>query len=215
MEAKPLASEAGKTAQLVNQFIARARPILADSHPANMFLLRGFSQLPSLMSFNELYKLNPAAIATYPMYRGLAKLAGMKVLKTGSTISDEINTLAHHWQDHDFFFVHIKPTDSAGEDGDFARKVNMIEEADSILPRLTGLGPDVIIVTGDHSTPALLAAHSWHPIPVLLNSKWCRTDEVMEFSEKDCVRGGLGRIMSMDIMLLAMANALKLNKFGA
>jgi 2,3-bisphosphoglycerate-independent phosphoglycerate mutase len=163
----------------------------------------------------EVFKLSPAAIATYPMYRGLAKLVGMQVLGTGSTFADELDTLARHWEEHDFFFIHIKETDSAGEDGDFDRKVRAIEEADALLPRLMSLSPNVLVVTGDHSTPAALKGHSWHPVPVLLHSKWCRPDKTREFSESACLEGGLGRMPATDIMPLTMANALKLNKFGA
>ena len=214
-EAIPLSPDAAKTAAVANEFLLRARSVLTDSHPANMVLLRGFSRRPSLPQMGEVLKLSPAAIAAYPMYRGLAKLAGMQVLDTGITFADELDTLACHWEGHDFFYVHVKQTDSAGEDGDFDRKVRMIEEIDALLPRLMSLNPDVLIVTGDHSTPATLKGHSWHPVPILLYSKWCRRDRTREFSESACLRGGLGRIPATDIMPLAMANALKLNKFGA
>ncbi|MCL0098342.1 2,3-bisphosphoglycerate-independent phosphoglycerate mutase [Dehalococcoidia bacterium] len=214
-EAIPLSPDAAKTAAVANEFLLRARSALTDSHPANMVLLRGFSQRPSLPQMGEVLKLSPAAIAAYPMYRGLAKLAGMQVLETGSTFADELDTLARHWEGHDFFYVHIKQTDSAGEDGDFDRKVQVIEEADALLPRLMSLNPDVLVVTGDHSTPAVLKGHSWHPVPILLHSRWCRPDKTSEFSESACLGGGLGRMTATDIMPLAMANALKLNKFGA
>jgi len=204
-----------KMASIANQFVAQAKAVLARHRPANMVLLRGFSQRPHLPTINEIYKLKPAAIASYPMYRGLARLVGMDVLDTGASIEEEFGTLAQNYGDYDFFFVHVKGTDSAGEDGDFDRKVRTIEQVDRALPELTNLQPDVLVVTGDHSTPALLKAHSWHPVPVLLYSKWCRTDSVTEFSESACVRGGLGRFPAMQIMSLAMANALKLNKFGA
>ncbi|MCL0095955.1 2,3-bisphosphoglycerate-independent phosphoglycerate mutase [Dehalococcoidia bacterium] len=214
-EAVPLSPDAAKTAAVANEFLLRARSALTDSHPANMVLLRGFSRRPSLPQMGEVLKLSPAAIAAYPMYRGLAKLVGMQVLETGSTFADELDTLACHWEGHDFFYVHVKQTDSAGEDGDFDRKVRVIEETDALLPRLMSLNPDVLIVTGDHSTPAALKGHSWHPVPILLHSKWCRRDRTREFSESACLRGGLGRMTATDIMPLAMANALKLNKFGA
>ncbi|MCL0082288.1 2,3-bisphosphoglycerate-independent phosphoglycerate mutase [Dehalococcoidia bacterium] len=214
-EAIPLSPDAAKTAAVANEFLLRARSVLTDSHPANMVLLRGFSQRPNLPQMGEVFKMSPATIAAYPMYRGLARLVGMQVLETGSTFADELDTLARHWEGHDFFYVHIKQTDSAGEDGDFDRKVRVIEEADALLPRLMSLNPDVLIVTGDHSTPATLKGHSWHPVPILLHSKWCRRDRTREFSESACLRGGLGIIPATDIMPLAMANALKLNKFGA
>ena len=203
------------TARLANDFAIKARAALADSHPANMVLLRGFSQHPNLPAMQDIFKLNPAAIAAYPMYRGLAKLVGMKVLSTGSTQEEEFDTLAKHYAEHDFFFIHVKKTDSAGEDGAFDAKVRAIEEVDKLLPRITKLNPDVLIVTGDHSTPAMLKGHSWHPVPIALYSEWCRADRAKEFGETACASGGLGRFPALEVMPLAMANALKLTKFGA
>jgi len=164
---------------------------------------------------SEIYRLKPAAIAGYPMYRGLAKLVGMDLLETGASVEDEIAVLKENYSSYDFFFLHVKPPDAAGEDGDFDRKVKVIEQADRAISELVGLEPDVIVVTGDHSTPALLRGHSWHPVPVLLYSKWCRPDLVRKFGESDCLAGGLGRFPATQIMPLAMANALKLSKFGA
>jgi 2,3-bisphosphoglycerate-independent phosphoglycerate mutase len=210
-----LSPEAGRAASIANQFIARAQATLAEHHPANMVLLRGFSQLPHFPSMSEVYKLRPAAIASYPMYRGLAKLVGMEILETGTTIEDEFATLKQNYADYDFFFLHVKGADSAGEDGDLDRKVRIIEQIDNALSELISMEPDVIVVTGDHSTPVLLKAHSWHPVPILLYSKWCRYDKVSEFSESACLSGGLGRFPATQIMSLAMANALKLTKFGA
>jgi len=207
--------EAKHIAHMVNIFVDEASKILARHHPANMILLRGFSKLPDIPSMGEIYKLTPAAIAVYPMYKGLAKLIGMKVFSADGGIQEELKVLASCFEKHDFFYVHVKHADSAGEDGDFSRKVKVIEEVDSALPQLLNLKPDVIIVTGDHSTPAVLKGHSWHPVPVLLYSQWCRSDDVKEFSESACICGGLGRLHATDIMPLAMANALKLNKFGA
>jgi len=192
-----------------------AKEKLAGHHPANMILLRGFSKRPQFPGMTDIYKQRAAAIATYPMYRGLAKTVGMEVLKTGYAIEDEFKTLKQNYANHDFFFLHIKGTDSAGEDGDFERKVGIIEQIDKAIPELINIKPDVIVVTGDHSTPALLKGHSWHPVPVLLHSEWCRVDRVNEFSESACILGGLGRFPATQIMPLAMANALKLNKFGA
>jgi 2,3-bisphosphoglycerate-independent phosphoglycerate mutase len=207
--------QADMTAAIATQFVAQAKTLLAKHHPANMVLLRGFSQRPRLPTMGEVYKLKPAAIASYPMYRGLAKLVGMQVLETGASIKEEFATLKQNYADYDFFFLHIKGTDSAGEDGDFDRKARIIEEVDNALPILTSLEPDVIVVTGDHSTPALLKGHSWHPVPILLYSRWCRPDRVGEFSESACIYGGLGRLPATQVMPLAMANALKLSKFGA
>jgi len=212
---KALNPAANTTADIANEFVARARTILARHHPANMVILRGFSSLPTIPTMDDIYILKPAAIAAYPMYRGLAKLVGMQLLKTGPSISDEFEALKQNYAGYDFFFLHIKGTDSAGEDGDFDRKASVIEEIDKALPALTGLKPDVIVVTADHSTPALLKGHSWHPVPILLYSKWCRADRVGEFSETACISGGLGRFPAIQIMPLAMANALKLAKLGA
>lgn len=211
----PHTPAAQKVAKLANEFAAKTKAILADHHPANMVLLRGFSQHPDLPTMRQIFKLNPAAIASYPMYRGLAKLVGMRILDTGTTIEDEFDTLVQHYAQHDFFFIHLKKTDSSGEDGDFDAKVHVLEEIDRLLPQIMNLEPDVLIVSGDHSTPALMKAHSWHPVPTVLYSKWCRHDNIREFSEPACSSGALGRFPSVEIMPLAMANALKLAKFGA
>ena len=206
---------AEKAASIANEFIARARSTLADRYPSNMVLLRGFAHYPDFPKMSEVFSLKPAAIAPYPMYRGLAKVVGMEVLSTGTTVEEQLSTLAEHYNSYDFFFLHVKETDIAGEDGDFARKVMVIEEVDRALPRLIDLDPDVIIVTADHSTPAVLKGHSWHPVPFLLCSKLCRPDGVVKFSERDCISGALGRFPATDVMPLALANALKLKKFGA
>jgi len=210
-----LSRDAKRTADVVNQFILKAKGLLAGHHPANMVLLRGFSRRPKLPTMADIYKLKPAAVASYPMYRGLAKVVGMEVLPTGATIEDELKTLEQNFGGYDFFFVHFKATDAAGEDGDFNRKVAALEHIDKVLPMLTGLKPDVTVVCGDHSTPAMLKGHSWHPVPLMIYSAYCRPDGVRQFSESACLAGGLGRLAAVDIMPLAMANALKLNKFGA
>ena len=211
--------EADRMAGIANQFIAQAKKKLSRHHPANMVLLRGFSNRSgfpaSLPSMYEVYQLRTAAIASYPTYLGLAKLVGMEVLETGTSVEDEFETLKQNYDNYDFFYLHLKGPDSAGEDGDFDRKVRILEQIDNALPILTSIKPDVIVVTGDHSTPALLKAHSWHPVPVLLYSKLCRPDGTREFAESACVSGGLGRIPAAQIMPLAMANAQKLIKFGA
>jgi 2,3-bisphosphoglycerate-independent phosphoglycerate mutase len=206
---------AQRTAEVVNKFLDKAKGILADYSPANMLLLRGFDQKPQFPSMTEIYKLKPAAIASYPMYRGLARVVGMDILKTGPTMEDEMATLKQNYDNYDFFFIHIKETDARGEDGDFTAKVKALEHVDRIIPEISALNPDVIIVAGDHSTPAMIKGHSWHPVPVLIYSEWCRPDNVEQFSETACTFGGLGRIPATDIMPLAMANALKLNKYGA
>jgi 2,3-bisphosphoglycerate-independent phosphoglycerate mutase len=165
----------------------------------------------------EQFDLNPAAIAVYPMYKGLAQLVGMKILKTGKDLNAEIKTLAEHYNCFDFFFLHCKKTDSYGEDGDFRRKVKEIEAFDRLLPRILDLEPDVLAITGDHSTPTVLRSHSWHPNPFLLNAEYQRhqPENVAGFSEKSCLGGVLGRFPAMDILPLMMANALKLKKYGA
>jgi 2,3-bisphosphoglycerate-independent phosphoglycerate mutase len=234
-----LTPQAKKTAKIVNEFVLQAKRLLRGACPerdssvaslsqndrkrrarndiavANMVLLRGFSQYPNIPSMPEIYKLKPAAIAIYPMYRGLAKIVGMEVLPAGNNITEQLQSLRRYYNDYDFFFIHFKSTDSRGEDGNFEAKVHAIEEVDAALPLLLKLEPDVLIITGDHSTPATLAMHSWHSVPFLLRSKWCRPDRVSEFSEQACLAGGLGRFPAIEIMPLAMANALKLDKFGA
>ncbi len=212
---KALLPQAQKTARIVNEFVSQAGSILRGESRANMVLLRGFSRRPDIPPISKIYKLKPAAIATYPMYRGLARLVGMQVLAGGENITEQLNSLRGYYTDYDFFFVHFKTTDARGEDGDFQAKVQAIEELDNALPDLLSLDPDVLIITGDHSTPATLAMHSWHPVPFMLKSKWCRPDNVAEFSERACLAGGMGRFPAMEIMPLAMANALKLDKFGA
>jgi len=213
--AQDKASEA--TAALVNDWIAAAREILQDHHPANSLNLRGLAKDPGLPKFGSVYGLRAAAIATYPMYRGVAKLVGMDVLPlAGETLEDEVDTLRIHWEQYDYFFFHVKKTDSAGEDGDFERKASVIEHVDqAVVPAILDLGPDVLVVTGDHSTPAALKSHSWHPVPTLLWSHYCRPDGIAEFGERGCGRGSLGVFAATDEMPLALGHALRLNKYGA
>jgi 2,3-bisphosphoglycerate-independent phosphoglycerate mutase len=210
-----LNDDATATAELVSRWVAEARNLLADQHPANALTLRGFAKDPALPSMQEIFGLKCAAIATYPMYKGLAKLVGMDILKTGDTVEDELETLKAHWDKYDFFYFHVKKTDSAGEDGDFDRKRDIIEHVDGLVPQMLALEPDVVIVSGDHSTPALLKAHSWHPVPTLIWSRCCRPDDVQTFGERACAHGSLGVFPGKEIMFLAMANALRLAKYGA
>jgi 2,3-bisphosphoglycerate-independent phosphoglycerate mutase len=211
-----LQSDSEKSARLANQFIEQARKLLADKHPANMILLRGFARYPTMPTYPELFGLRAAAIAVNGMYRGVAKLVGMQALKVeGETLADEFTTLEKHWNDFDFFYLHVKKTDTAGEDGDFVRKVLAIEEVDELLPRVIALKPDVIIVSGDHSSPAVLRSHSWHPVPTLLYSRYVRPDGISEFGERACVRGSLGVLPAKDVMPIALANAQRITKFGA
>jgi 2,3-bisphosphoglycerate-independent phosphoglycerate mutase len=206
---------AERMADVANCFLDRAGEILSGPHLANGLLLRGFSHMPNFPSFKDIYKLDACAIASYPMYRGLAKVVGMTAVNTGPTLADEIETLISNYHKYDFFFVHFKATDAAGEDGDFQRKVAALEEFDRALPQIIALEPDVMIITGDHSTPAALGGHSWHPVPVVLTGRYCRPDPVTEFNETACIVGGLGRLPACHLMLLAMANAMKLEKYGA
>ncbi len=207
---------AARTAVKVKQFIAKAFEILADHHPANAILMRGFDRYEKLPSFQEVYQLNPACIAVYPMYKGVARLVGMSLYEEGQeSIADEFQVLEKHWGEHDFFFVHIKKTDSCGEDGNFEAKVKVIEELDRELPAVLALAPDVLIVTADHSTPVDFKAHSFHPVPVLIRAKTARVDDVKQFGERHVVHGGLGCLPTKHLMALAMAHALKLNKYGA
>lgn len=216
---RALVPQAEKTARVVNQFVEHARQVIAayqPTPPANMILLRGFDSYPNFPLFPQLFGLKAAAIAVYPTYRGIARLVGMQVLPfEGGTAADEFAALEKNWNDFDFFYLHIKNTDLAGEDGDFARKVRIIEEIDRLLPRLLALKPDVIIVGGDHSTPALLKGHSWHPVPTLIFSKYIRADGIFEFGERACSRGSLGVLPAKHIMPIALANAQRIMKWSS
>jgi len=207
----------GPTAVLVNRWIAAARQILHDHPPANSLNLRGVAKDPGLPRFPEVFGLRAAAIATYPMYRGVARLVGMRVLPVqGDEIEDEVETLRTNWGEHDYFFFHVKKTDSAGEDGNFEQKAKVIEHVDqAVIPAILELNPDVLIVTGDHSTPSVLKSHSWHPVPTLLWSRYCLPDGSVEFGERACARGSLGTFAATDEMPLAMGHALRLAKYGA
>lgn len=205
---------AEKSAEVINTFIKTAALVLRDEERANYVLLRGYARNPNLEFMDKQFGINPAAIATYPMYRGLARLVGMTVLKTGETISDQIKTLKENYLKFDFFFFHIKGTDKAGEDGDQVMKAKCIEAFDKKLPEILKLKPEVLCITADHSTPALLHSHSWHPNPLLIYSKYV-FPEKKDFTERNCVTGTLGRMRSLDLMPLLLAHALKINKFGA
>lgn len=207
--------EAERSAALVNEWIAKAAERLKGQKPANMVLLRGLATRPNIPAMSEVFNLNPAGVAIYPMYRGLATLAGMKVYHGGHDIHEEVALTKTLWNDHDFFFVHFKNADSAGEDGDFARKAKALELLDSAIPAIRDLKPDVLMVTGDHATPSILKAHSWHPVPFLLNAPWRYPDDVRQFTERACRDGEFGRIPGTDVMPLAMAHAMKLAKYGA
>ncbi len=215
LEAKGADAPSQNTARAANQFAAEAARVLKDDAPTNMVTLRGFARFPKIDTMKEVYGLRAVAIAVYPMYRGLARLVGMDVADAGSTLADQVDTLHKLWGQYDFFFLHYKYTDSTGEDGNFAAKVEMIERLDAALPHVRQLKPDVLIVTGDHSTPSKLRGHSWHPVPVVLVSKAVRPDGVVEFGESQCLRGGLGQLKAKYLMPLAMAHAGRLGKYGA
>lgn len=207
--------EAEYTAELFNRWVDEARRLLADHRPANMVTLRGPAKDPNLPKLGQVYGLKAAAIAVYPMYRGVARLVGMEVIPPPATIAEEFTALAREWPNYDYFFVHIKPTDSRGEDGNFEAKAAVIEEVDRLIPQLMALDPDVLVVTGDHSTPWSLRAHSWHPVPLLLYAKTCRPDGIEAFGERACARGSLGVFPAKHIMALALAHAGRLQKYGA
>jgi 2,3-bisphosphoglycerate-independent phosphoglycerate mutase len=202
------------SADLANAFVLEANKRLAERSPANTILLRGFAKLPDIPSFESRYGMRACAIATYPMYKGLARLVGMDVLDAGDSLETQVETLKRVWDDYDFFFLHYKYTDSRGEDGDFGAKVRAVEDFDKCIPDLTELAPDVIVLTGDHSTPSALKSHSWHPVPLLLWSKYVIPD-LMGLTEKNCSQGNLGRMKALEVMPLALANALRLEKYGA
>lgn len=204
-----------KTAEIAKQFLAQAKVLLAKEKKANFHTMRGFACKPALPTYKEVYGLKAAAIAVYPMYKGLAKLVGMDVIGKASTLEEQMDVLEQSWKDYDFFFIHFKYTDSTGEDGNFAEKVKRIEELDAILPRIEKLNPTVMIVTGDHSTPSYLKSHSWHPVPTLLVSDCCRPDPHKSFNESTCITGGLGHFEAQYLMTIALANAGRLGKYGA
>lgn len=208
-------AQSKRTAEVAKHFVVQAQKLLAGEKKANGLTMRGFAAAPNIPSYEEVYGLKAAAIAVYPMYKGLAQLVGMDIVGAPGTLSEEIDVLEKAWNDYDFFFVHFKYTDSRGEDGNFPEKVRMIEQFDAIVPRVMALKPAVLIVTGDHSTPARLASHSWHPVPTLLVSETCRPDGLTAFGEKHAVHGGLGQFAAMYLMPLAMAHAERLGKFGA
>lgn len=221
-KAPPLPARAGdpaaeRTAELINEWIDKAREILKDEHPANMLTLRGVASDPGLPCFPDVYGLRSACVAVYPMYRGVARLVGMDVIEfDGESPEVEFDTVKAFWDAYDFFFVHVKPTDSRGEDGDFEGKAKVIESVDAALPQLLDLKPDVVIVTGDHSTPSVLRSHSWHPVPALLWAPGAtRRDVASAFGETECARGALGIFAATDLMPLALAHARRLQKFGA
>ncbi len=212
---RALKPAAQRTAALLEELLSQAREILAPEERANMILLRGYARHQSFPSLTERFRLKALAIASYPMYRGIARLLGMDVCSDVSTLADEFASLKENFDRYDFFYLHVKATDSGGEDGNYDKKIAAIEEVDGYIPAVAALKPDVLVVTGDHSTPAALAAHSWHPVPVLLRATNCRTDGVERFGERFCLQGGMGRMPMMNLMIMALAHAGRLTKYGA
>jgi len=207
--------DSNRTVEIAKEFLAQAGRMLADQPKANFHTMRGFAVKPDLPSYEEAYGLKAAAVAVYPMYKGLARLVGMDIVGTPQTLSEQADLVKEHFSDYDFFFVHFKYTDSTGEDGNFDARVKKMEEFDALVPKFAALDPTVLIVTGDHSTPAYLKSHSWHTVPTLIVSDCCRTDACQAFSETETLRGGLGQFEAKYLMSLALANAGRLGKFGA
>ena len=207
--------EASESARRLQPILDRMVRALADEPQANSFSLRGFSKMPELPSFADLYKLKAGCFAGYPLYRGVASACGMQVVPCEKRIASIIETTKEHWDDYDYFFLHVKQTDQAGEDGDLDTKVAVIEEVDAALPALLELEPDVLAITGDHSTPVPMKAHSWHPIPLLLFSEGGFIDQTTRFDELEAAVGHVGTIRSWELMGLLLGNAGKLAKYGA
>jgi 2,3-bisphosphoglycerate-independent phosphoglycerate mutase len=213
----PQDAAAVRSAKVANSFVVKCAEVIGKRERANGVLLRGIALPPRIASLAERFKLRPACVAAYPMYRGLARLVGMDVLPCGSSWESEVDTVAKYREKYDFFFLHFKETDRAGEDGNFELKQELLERFDEeVVPRLKDLAFDVFCITGDHSTPAALGGHSWHPVPVLVNSRYCRPQvDVETFGERACLRGTVGRMHSVHLMNILLAHSLKLKKFGA
>lgn len=207
--------ESARTAELCAEFLRQAAEVLKDDAPANFLTMRGIAKMPPIPRFEDVYGTRAAAIAVYPMYRGLARLVGMDILDAGQTLASQMACLKDNWADYDFFFIHFKYTDSTGEDGDFAAKVRRTEEFDAAVPSIMELRPDVLVVTGDHSTPSKMKSHSGHPVPTMLVAENCRFDGSVSFGESNCRSGGLGTFEAKYLMLQALAHAGRLEKYGA
>jgi 2,3-bisphosphoglycerate-independent phosphoglycerate mutase len=206
-----------KAAKYINEFLVKAKEVLKNDQPANFILARGFAKHEPLSTMEERFGIKCAAIAQYPMYRGLARLVGMDVLPRPETYDAMYEQLAENYDAYDFFFIHFKKTDSYGEDGNFEAKVKVIEEVDTWVKKLDQLNPEVLVITGDHSTPSVMKSHSWHPVPALLHCRngFGRIDHTSSFGEMQCGQGGLGRMLMKNIILEALASAERIMKFGA
>ncbi|MFN3392207.1 MAG: 2,3-bisphosphoglycerate-independent phosphoglycerate mutase [Meiothermus ruber] len=220
LQAEPKTTSDGsqRTARVLNRLSERIREVLADEPQINGALFRGISERPRFPLISEVYHLTPACIASYPMYKGLASLVGMEVLPVEG-VEDapegKVKALRENWAKYDFFYLHFKKTDSTGEDGNFEEKVHKVELFDHLLPELLALKPDVLAITGDHSTPSVLKAHSWHPVPLLLYGSYLRNDAARRFTEDEAARGSLGHLRGVELMPLLLAHAGKLQKYGA
>ncbi|MFN7065074.1 MAG: 2,3-bisphosphoglycerate-independent phosphoglycerate mutase [Aquificaceae bacterium] len=213
---KGLTEASKRVEEVLSKLLERVQEVLSSEPKANYLLLRGFSQRPNIESFEKRFGLKACAIAGYPMYKGLASLVGMDVINfEGHSIEDEIRILKELWQEYDFFFLHVKKTDSYGEDGNYEGKVKIIEEFDRYLPSILELKPHVLVITGDHSTPSLLKGHSWHPVPVLLHSPYVLGETSERFTERECLKGELGIFSAKKLINLMLAHALRLAKYGA
>lgn len=216
LELRGETAEASRTADRLRPLIEGLQEVIRDEEKANSFSMRGFSTMPHLPSFTDLYQLQAGCFAGYPLYRGVASACGMEVVECGKRIADLVDAVGERFDDFDFFFLHVKQTDQAGEDGDIKTKIKVIEEVDQQMPRLLALQPDVVAITGDHSTPAPMKAHSWHPVPLLVHGAFCGIDDTERFTELEAAdRAGIGRLPSAELMGLLLANAGKLAKFGA
>ncbi len=209
------AHKSRKARDTANLFIRQVQKILKDDHPANTCLLRGIAKAPAIKKFDELYGLKSLAIATYPMYKGLARLVGMDVIEDISTIREEINELKKQYNNYDFFYIHIKKTDSYGEDGKLDEKIKVIEKFDRLLPEIVDLLPNVLCITSDHSTPCIMKGHSWHPNPLLIKGSYIRKNDALRFTENECLKGELGIFPAVEVMQILLAQAGRLKKFGA
>ncbi len=215
LKPEALIDDARPTSQMLEKIISQVKTVLQDEPQANMILLRGFAEYRRFPGFFERYGLKAQALASYPMYKGISRLLGMEVLEGLGSLEEEFNALKENFDRYDFFFVHVKYTDSSGEDGDFHKKVKMIEKVDAFIPQIEALKPDVLVVSADHSTPSPMARHSWHPVPVLMKSPYARVDGVKAFDEESCLRGSIGQMLSYQFFTYMLANADRLQKYGA
>jgi len=207
-----------KTASVLNALTRRIREVLGDEPQINGALFRGISEKPQFPSMSQVYKVSAACVASYPMYKGVASLVGMDVLQVEGVedaLEGKVRALQENWEKYDFFYLHFKKTDSTAEDGNFDEKAHKVEIFDGLLPELLALEPEVLAITGDHSTPSIMKAHSWHPVPLLMHAPLLRNDPAQRFTEDEAARGSLGHLRGVELMPLLLAHAGKLQKYGA